>query len=53
MLAVLGQLVNGLQAANLWLIWGAIGLLTFLTALVVELNMERIKALQAILETWE
>ncbi|MGC1377162.1 MAG: hypothetical protein WA821_13105 [Anaerolineales bacterium] len=53
MLAVLGQLVNGLQAANLWLIWGAIGLLTFVTALVVELNMERIKALQAILETWE
>ena len=54
MLAVLGQLVNGLQTANLlWLIWGAIGLLAVMAGLVVELNMEKIKALQAILETWE
>jgi hypothetical protein len=53
MLAVLGQLVNGLQAANLWLIWGTIGLLAVVAGIIVELNMEKIKALQAILETWE
>jgi hypothetical protein len=52
-LATLGQLLNALQAINQWITFGAIGLLLVLIAILVERRLERIKAWQEILETWE
>lgn len=53
MLATLGQLVNGLQTINQWLIFGIIGLMIVLAGIIVERNLEAIKAWQVVLETWE
>ena len=56
MLAVLGQLVNGLQNPNswTWIIWGSIGLLVVVVGILVERKLEAIKAWrQRVLETWE
>jgi hypothetical protein len=52
MLAAIGQLINSLQEINQWIVYGGIGLLLILAALVVERNLERIKAWQED-ETWE
>jgi hypothetical protein len=52
-LATLGQLLNALQAINQWITFGIIGLLLVSIAILVERRLERIKAWQEILETWE
>lgn len=53
MLAVLGQLLNALQSVNQWLVFGLIGLLLVMLAILVERKLDAIKAWQAVLETWE
>lgn len=53
-LAVLGQLVNGLQNNFLWLILGGIGLLLLTVLFVLERNLEAIKSWrQRVMETWD
>ncbi|MBI4674121.1 MAG: hypothetical protein HY741_20950 [Chloroflexi bacterium] len=52
-LATLAQLLNALQSVNQWIIFGLIGLLVVVTAILVERKLEDIKAWQQILETWE
>jgi hypothetical protein len=54
MLAVLGQLLNSLQHANQWLVFGIIGLLMISGAIAIERNMETIKTWRdEVLELWE
>lgn len=53
-LAVLGQLFNGLQGPYLWLIWGGIGLLLLGVLFILERNFEAIKSWrERVLEAWE
>ena len=53
-LAVLGQLINSLRSINQWIVFGIIGLLLVVVALLVERKLEEIKLWQEkILETWE
>lgn len=52
-LATVGQLLNSLQSINQWIVFGVIGLLLVVVAIVVERKLESIKAWQAVLETWE
>jgi hypothetical protein len=53
-LAVLGQLINSLRSINQWIVFGVIGLLLVVVALLVERKLEELKLWQEkILETWE
>jgi hypothetical protein len=52
-LATVGQLINSLRSINQWIVFGIIGLLLVLVAVIVERKLEDIKAWQEILETWE
>ena len=53
-LAVLGQLINSLRSINQWIVFGLIGLLLVMIAVLVERKLEEIKLWQEkILETWE
>ena len=52
-LATVGQLINSLWSINQWIVFGLIGLLLVLLAIVVERKLENIKLWQKILDTWE
>jgi hypothetical protein len=52
-LATLGQLINSLRSINQWIVFGIIGLLLVVVAVVVERKLENIKAWQEVLESWE
>jgi hypothetical protein len=52
-LATLGQLLNSLSSINQWIVFGIIGLILVLVAVVVERKLEDIKAWQNVLESWE
>ena len=52
-LATTAQLINSLRSINQWIVFGLIGLLVVLAAIVIERKLEDIKAWRQILETWE
>ncbi|MBI5304457.1 MAG: hypothetical protein HY868_20155 [Chloroflexi bacterium] len=52
-LATVAQLINSLQSVNQWLVFGGIGLVVVILAIVIERKMEDIKAWRQVLETWE
>ncbi len=52
-LATLGQLLNSLRSINQWIVFGIIGLLLVMVAIVVERKLEDIKSWKEILESWE
>jgi hypothetical protein len=51
-LGAVGLLANQLSSINQWIVFGAVGLLVIITAIVVERKLDDIKAWQE-LETWE
>lgn len=52
-LATVGQLINALRSINQWIVFGLIGLVLVVVAIVVERKLEEIKAWQEVLESWE
>jgi hypothetical protein len=52
-LATTAQLINSLRSVNQWIVFGVIGLLVVVAAIVIERKLEDIKAWRQILETWE
>jgi hypothetical protein len=52
-LATVGQLINSLRSINQWIVFGLIGLLLVIVAVVIERKLENIKAWQELLESWE
>jgi hypothetical protein len=52
-LATTGQLLNSLRSVNQWIVFGIIGLLLVMAAIVVERKLEDIKAWREVLDTWE
>ncbi len=52
-LATTAQLINSLRSVNQWIVFGMIGLLVVVAAIVIERKLEDIKAWRQILETWE
>lgn len=52
-LATIGQLLNSLRSINQWIVFGIIGLLLVLAAVVIERKLEELKSWREILETWE
>jgi hypothetical protein len=52
-LATVGQLINSLSSINQWIVFGIIGLLLVIVAVIVERKLESIKAWHEALETWE
>ncbi|MBI5033513.1 MAG: hypothetical protein HZB51_23575 [Chloroflexi bacterium] len=52
-LATLAQLINALQSINQWLVFGIIGLIVVIAAILIERRIEDVKALRQIFETWE
>jgi hypothetical protein len=52
-LAVVAQLINSLQSVNQWLVFGIIGLLVVVAAILIERRIEDVKALRQMIETWE
>jgi hypothetical protein len=52
-LATIGQLINALWSINQWIVFGAIGLLLVLLAIVIERKLDDIKIWQESLEAWE
>lgn len=53
MLATVGQLVNSFWSINQWIVFGLVGVMLILMAIIVERKLEDIKLWQEILETWE
>jgi hypothetical protein len=51
-LGAMGELANQFWSINQWLVFGIVGLLVIITAIVVERKLDDIKAWQE-LETWE
>jgi hypothetical protein len=52
-LATVGQLVNSFWSINQWIVFGLVGFMLILVAIVVERKLEDIKIWQEVLETWE
>lgn len=52
-LATLAQLINSLQSVNQWLVFGIIGLIVVVAAILIERRIEDVKALRQMIETWE
>jgi hypothetical protein len=52
-LATTAQLINSLRSINQWIVFGIIGLLVVVAAIVIERKLEDIKAWREVLETWE
>ncbi len=52
-LATVAQLINSLRSINQWIVFGMIGLLIVVAALIIERKLEDIKAWRETLETWE
>jgi hypothetical protein len=52
-LATVAQLINSLQSINQWIVFGMIGLLVIVAAVLIERKLEEIKAWLVVLETWE
>ncbi len=52
-LATLAQLINSLQSINQWLVFGVIGLIVVVAAILIERRIEDVKALRQMIETWE
>ena len=52
-LATVGQLLNSLRSVNQWIVFGIIGLLLVLIAVIVERKLEDFKSWQEVLESWE
>jgi hypothetical protein len=44
---------NSLRLINQWIVFGIIGLLVVVAAIVIERKLEDIKAWREVLETWE
>lgn len=54
MLATLGQLINSLWSINQWIVFGLIGLLLVMAALLIERKLEEIKTWHdEVFDTWE
>jgi hypothetical protein len=53
MLATVGQLVNSFWSINQWIVFGLVGTLLILVAIIVERKLEDIKIWQEVLESWE
>jgi hypothetical protein len=53
MLATVGQLVNSFWSINQWIVFGLVGTLLILIAIIVERKLEDIKIWQEVLESWE
>jgi hypothetical protein len=53
MLATVGQLVNSFWSINQWIVFGLVGAMLILVAIIVERKLEDIKIWQEVLETWE
>ncbi len=52
-LAAVGQLVNSLRSINQWIVFGLIGLILVIVAIIVERKLDNIKAWQEVLDSWE
>lgn len=53
-LAAVGQLINSLQSINQWIVFGSIGLLLVVLAIIIERKLDSIKAwYDEVLEAWE
>ncbi len=52
-LATTAQLINSLRSINQWIVFGIIGLLVVIAAIVVERKLEDIKAWRQVMESWE
>lgn len=52
-LATVGQLVNSLRSINQWIVFGLIGLILVVVAIIVERKLDNIKAWQEVLDSWE
>ncbi|MBE7552137.1 MAG: hypothetical protein HS126_13795 [Anaerolineales bacterium] len=52
-LATIGQLVNSLRSINQWIVFGLIGLILVVVAVIVERKLDNIKAWQEVLDSWE
>jgi len=52
-LATTAQLINSLRSINQWIVFGIIGLLVVVAAIIIERKLEDIKAWRQVLETWE
>jgi hypothetical protein len=52
-LATIGQLVNSLRSINQWIVFGLIGLILVVIAVIVERKLDNIKAWQEVLDSWE
>jgi hypothetical protein len=52
-LATVGQLVNSLRSINQWIVFGLIGLILVVVAIIVERKLDNIKAWQEVLDCWE
>jgi len=52
-LATTAQLINSLRSVNQWIVFGVIGLLVVVAAIVIERKLEDIKAWRQVMETWE
>jgi hypothetical protein len=52
-LATVAQLLNSLQSINQWIVFGVIGLLVVVAAILIERKIEDIKAWRQVFETWE
>jgi hypothetical protein len=52
-LATTAQLINSLRSINQWIVFGVIGLLVVVAAIVIERKLEDIKTWRQVLETWE
>jgi hypothetical protein len=52
-LATAAQLINSLRSINQWIVFGVIGLLVVVAAILIERKLEDLKAWREVLETWE
>jgi hypothetical protein len=52
-LATLGQLINSLWSINQWIVFGVVGLMLVILAVVIERKLDEIKLWQKSLEAWE
>jgi hypothetical protein len=52
-LSTIAQLINSLWSINQWIVFGVMGLLVVIAALVIERKLEDIRAWREVLESWE
>lgn len=52
-LSTIAQLINSLWSINQWIVFGVIGLLVVIAAILIERKLEDIRVWREVLETWE